>query len=91
MTQILYVCEKCRKLDAHPTHIAGATVSTRLCPLCETNWGKYVRSHRIWRFYLFADWGLRTAQGPITAEQAIWDIEKHREELCRLGEAWLGR
>lgn len=91
VTQILYVCEKCGKTDAHVDRIAGCTVTVRLCPQCMTNWGIYVRALRVWAHYLEADWQERHAVDVRAAVRALTDCQRYREELCCLALRWLGR
>ena len=90
--QILYPCEKCGELDAPVfERIAGNTVTTRLCPVCVTEWGRYVRGLNVFLALLEAEWAERTSQGILGAGRAIAEQLRYREELCRLALRWLGR
>ena len=89
--QALYECEKCKQIDAHPTAIGASTVYTRLCPYCETNWGRYIRAQPVWLNLVQAGGAERHAMDAIEASRAIADGQRYRREVADIAEEWLGR
>ena len=89
--QAFYECEKCEQVDAHPTAIGANTVYTRLCPRCETDWGRYIRAFPVWLSLLQADWAEHHAMDAIEASRAIADGQRYRREVADIAEKWLGR
>ena len=89
--QALYECEKCGEVDALSTAIGASTVYTRLCPRCETDWGRYIRAFPVWLSLLQADWAERHAMDAIEASRAIADGQRYRREIADIAEKWLGR
>ena len=89
--QLLYECEKCGKLNAHPTTIAYGTIYTRLCPGCETDWGRYIRGTEVWTNLLEVDWIVRHTADALDAKRAIADQLRYMREVGSHALEWLSR
>ena len=89
--QLLYKCEKCGDLNACPSAIAYGTVYTRLCPQCETGWGRYIRGTEVWASLLEVDWIIRHTIDALDARRAIADQLRYMREISNIALEWLGR